>query len=108
MELKDLKYYYSSRTEKIHIQESYKVSKKYFKPLIKALREVYAKPFLKVAVFDNRSDRSLVLEWAAHNLLYKLGIARDHTADLGLEWPQKWYLKLGYWIVGNLGMIFLK
>lgn len=37
----------------------------------------------------NRSMDSLVREWCAHNLLYDLGLWRDHTADVDLNYPQR-------------------
>lgn len=36
-----------------------------------------------------RSNFSLLLEWASHNLLYDLHIARERTKDVDLEYPQK-------------------
>lgn len=55
-----------------------------------------------------RSDFSLSMEWASHNFAYKLGIARKRTASVDLNYPQKWYVKALYTIVGLLGWIFIK
>ena len=50
----------------------------------------------------NRSMHSLKLEWAAHNLLYALGYKKDKTKDVDLDYPQKWYMKIAYGILGNI------
>lgn len=48
----------------------------------------------------NRSVKLLIKEWVTHNRLYKLGIKRDRTKDVDLEYNQKWYLKIIYSILG--------
>ena len=37
-----------------------------------------------------RSSESLEAEWGVHNVLYRLGIFRSRTKDVGLNFPQKW------------------
>jgi len=49
-----------------------------------------------------RSRKSMILEWRAHNLLYRLGIKKSKTADVDLEYPQPWYMKVIYWILGRI------
>ena len=55
-----------------------------------------------------RSDRALKCEWATHNLCYNLGIKRDRTADVDLNFKHKWYMNLAYWIVGNIALLVIK
>lgn len=55
-----------------------------------------------------RSDASIRREWAVHNLAYSLGIKRDKTADVDLNYEQKWYTKLFYFIFGSIAMLFIK
>ena len=50
----------------------------------------------------------MVLEWAAHNMLYNLNIQRERTKDVDLDYPQKWYYKVGYGICGVVALIFIK
>ena len=50
----------------------------------------------------------MILEWEAHNFLYWLGINHDKTSDVDLDYPQPWYMKVGYWVLGVLGKIFNK
>ena len=40
-----------------------------------------------------------VVEWKAHNLLYFLNIKRDHTQSVDYTVKEKWYRKLGYWLL---------
>lgn len=99
MQLRDLKYYASTRDNgKIHIEDSYRVLKDEILPIIQELRKVYAiNP-----VLNNRSDESLRWEWLVHNLLYKFGIFRSRTKDLGLEFPQSKWLQFWYKVFGKL------
>ena len=55
-----------------------------------------------------RSDNSIRREWALHNWAYSLGIKRDKTADVDLNFEQKWYEKLGYFIIGSIAMLVIK
>lgn len=56
----------------------------------------------------HRSTGSLRREWCAHNFAYNLGIKRDKTKDCDLNYEQTWYVKLAYWIVGNISWLFIK
>ncbi|MBQ6952580.1 MAG: hypothetical protein IJP81_01565 [Bacteroidales bacterium] len=47
-------------------------------------------------------------ELAAHNALHALGIFRSRTGDVDLNWPQPWYIRLGYAILGTLAWPFIK
>lgn len=49
-----------------------------------------------------RSDKSLVNEWRAHNLLYDLHLFRSHTRDVDLDWPAKWYTEVIYAVLSFL------
>lgn len=55
-----------------------------------------------------RSIGSLRREWAAHVLAYNLGIRRDKTADVDLDYEPKWYHNLAYWVVGNIALWVIK
>lgn len=53
-------------------------------------------------VTKNRSMFSLCNEWIAHSHLYKLGIARSHTRDVDLEYPQPVLHTIAWTILGTL------
>lgn len=84
----------------IHINLSCAYSKESFDSVFSFLREYY--PTNNVLV--NRSNKSLSQEWATHNLLYDLHICRSHTKDVDLNYPQTFWEKLGYSIVGTFAL----
>ena len=55
-----------------------------------------------------RSFRSLKAEWAVHDALYALGIARERTKDCDLNIGQPWYTRAAYWLFGALAWPFIK
>lgn len=55
-----------------------------------------------------RSEKSLIREWASHNLAYDLGIRRNKTADCDLNYEIKWYHKFIYDIVGTIALWVIK
>lgn len=49
--------------------------------------------------FGKRSDKSLLVEWKAHNILYKKGWFKKRTRDTGLN-PKESYLRRAfYWLI---------
>lgn len=49
-----------------------------------------------------RSMTSLIDEWIAHNLLFKLNLFRKHTKDCNFESNQKIHIKFSYFILGKI------
>lgn len=94
----------------IHIKDSYRISRHSFRAVLD-LRESNAKAkgdTNELEVFGNRSKFSLMMEWAAHNFCYALGIARARTSDADLNYPQKWYARIGYTVAGILVWLFIR
>lgn len=56
----------------------------------------------------HRSEANIKREWAAHVLAYSLGINIAKTESVDLEYEQKWWMSLAYFIVGNIALIFIK
>ena len=54
-----------------------------------------------------RSNFSMINEWRVHNLLYDLHYKRERTADVDLDYPQKWYIKLAYTLLSPLYLHFI-
>ena len=52
-------------------------------------------------VTRNRSMFSLCNEWIAHTHLYRLGIARSHTRDVDIEYPQSALHAIAWTIIGT-------
>lgn len=88
----------------IRIIDSCYVSKKDFDFVLNTIREDNPDN----VVMSNRKNPGMRREWATHNLLYSLHLWRDHTKDVDLNYPQKWYVSLTYGIVGFFAMLFIK
>lgn len=87
----------------LHLIDSYKVSKKRFDGELNRIKAIHPNSDVW-----KRSRCSMKLEWATHNGLYAIGIMRDHTKDVDINYPQKWYAKVGYAVCGSLFWIFIK
>lgn len=59
-------------------------------------------------VVGHRSRKSLIREWAAHKLCYRLGLWKARMLSVDLNWPQKWYVSLCYWSIGGIASWFYK
>ena len=94
---------YTVSENNIHLESSFKVRKEEFERELKALRE--QNPESQVW---NRSIDSLKREWAAHNAFHALGVFRSRTAHMDLNWPQPWFIRLGYAIIGRIAWPFIK
>lgn len=85
----------------IHIHESYKVSKRSFKAVLATFTDAEARE-----VKAHRSTYSLCAEWACHNFLYRIGIARERTKDVDLDYPcdkPEWL----YIVLGTIVKLFI-
>lgn len=87
----------------VHIEDSWRVSKTIMESELRFIR--LNQPNSQVWL---RSLHSLKMEWCTHNLLYALGIKRCHTVDVDLNYPQEWYVKLIYAVVGPIAYLFIK
>lgn len=75
----------------VHIQNSYKVKTiPEMEYIIETLRIKY--PLCEVL---QRPTNSLINEWRTRNLLYTLGISKDHTKDIDLN-TNPWYIDIMY------------
>ena len=81
----------------IKIIDSYKLNNK------KEMKAVIEKILSKVPIYiRTRSVDALVREWRSHNILYKLGLFRTHTADCDLETNEKTHRRFIYFFLGRL------
>ena len=88
----------------IHIQDSCYISKRDFSQVL----DWYEYRHPGNPVFKKRSRFSLKTEWATHNALYDLGIRREQTASVDLNYPQKIWERLVYPMAGCLVWLFIK
>lgn len=88
----------------ITIYDSWEVSKHDFDSVLFEIETAYPEN----KVICERSMCSLKLEWACHNFLYKINYKRKRTKDTDLEYPQPWYMKIGYTLGGIMVWLFIK
>lgn len=94
---------YKILENRIKLIDSYMMSEAEFYGALDEIQKLYPSH-----VAFKRTRRSMILEWRAHNFLYWLGIKQNKTADVDLEYPQSWFKKIAYGILGILGKIFIK
>ena len=94
---------YEVSSNNIKLKSSFEVSKEDFERELLAMRERHPE-----SQVWNRSIDSLKREWAAHNAFYAMGIYRNRTALMDLNWPQLWFVRLGYAILGKIAWPFIK
>ena len=94
---------YSVSENNIHMDSSFLVSKDDFESELNALREQHPE-----SQVWNRSLESLKREWATHNAFHAMGIFPNRTGHMDLNWPQPWFVRLGYAIFGKIVWPFIK
>ena len=87
----------------IHLESSFRVRKDDFESELEAMRERHPE-----SLVWNRSIDSLKREWAAHNAFHAMGIFRSRTGHMDLNWPQPWFVRLGYALIGRIIWPFIK
>jgi len=81
----------------IRIKDSWKVWKADIPGIIDGIRKDYPDN----GVVKTRWRYSLIMEWVAHNFLYKIDYKRERTADVDLN-VMPWYEQLLYCVCGTL------
>lgn len=87
-----LNFKYNKKTHNIKIVDSYLVTDK--KRMIEYLNQL---PLEKV----NRSLKSCLNEWIAHNRLYNLGLFKNHTSDCDLTQNESGFRRVCYWLLSR-------
>ena len=89
----------------IHIEGSSKMGRADF------LAALPAEPFHSdeaAVVMTRRSTLSILREWAAHKLLYQLGLFISHTESVDLDTPQPFLARAAYFLVGGAALPFYR
>ena len=94
---------YTVTSNNIHLESSFRVRKEDFESELNAIRAQYPD-----SLVWNRSMGSLKREWAAHNALHAMGVFRNRTGHMDLNWPQPWFIRLGYALLGTVAWPFIK
>lgn len=81
-----------------HIEDSYKITKD--KAMYNILNQIRISNIhnRNLAIF-NRSLKSMIIEWRAYNLLYKLHICKERTKSVDLYLNEPLYKKISYYIL---------
>lgn len=87
-----LNFKYNKETHNIKIIDSYLVTDK--KRMIEYLNQL---PLERV----NRTFKSCLNEWIAHNRLYNLGLFKNHTSDCDLTMNESLFRRVCYWILSR-------
>ena len=87
----------------LKIFDSYKVSKCDFKKELKAINEESPE-----SEIWNRGYNQMCLEWAVHNACYALNIKRSSTKDVDLNYPQSFFVRALYAVIGCAVWLFIK
>lgn len=95
---------YKVTEDKIHIEDSYLVVKREFKPILSEVKNEHP----ECQVTKNRTMFTLCMEWATHNMLYNLGLFTSHTKSVDLNYPQNKLCTFAYIVCGLASWIFLK
>ena len=94
---------YTITKDNLHLVDSHKVIKRVFDRELSRIKGLHPNSDVWL-----RSFRSMRKEWATHNALYALGLFRKRTKDCDLNYPQRWYAKVAYSILGTLVYPFIK
>ena len=100
--MKDINYTVTDNN--IHIEDSYKLTKKTFKNLLNEIKKEY--PLNKV--LNIRNLCSLKLEWMTHKFLYKIKYQINRTKDVDLDIMETPKRLFGYHVIGALTWIFFR
>lgn len=92
---------YTISDSNLHICKSCRYRKSEMLPALRLIREIHAKKQVW-----RRSEKSLVAEWEAHNALYNLHIMRSRTAEVDLNYPQKY--EWAYFLLAPFAKLIIK
>lgn len=89
-------------TNNIHIEDSYTITNPVdMRNILNDTIEFLNANHITIDTpFNHRSICSMIYEWKTHNNLYKLNIEPDRTKSTDLDYPQKWYMKIFYFLCG--------
>lgn len=83
-----------------HIDNSFRIIyKEDMEDLLNEYRHKYNSSIFSNFIINRRSIKSMVYEWAAHNLLYQLGLFKSHTKDVDLD-DEPLYRRICYYVLG--------
>lgn len=94
---------YKVYDNRVKLLDSYLVPKAKYGRELQSIRNLHP----NLPLWD-RSEASMRREWAAHSILYGLGIKRSKTKDCDLNFETKWYHNIIYVVVGMVALWVIK
>ena len=91
-------------TNNIHIQDSYLVWRRNdMKLILNSIQDFLKENNITMDTpFNHRSINSMVNEWVTHNNAYSLCFEESRTRSVDLNYPQKWYMPILYWLCSRI------
>jgi len=92
-------FYVNVTESNVHIHDSYKI-----KGNRRKLEIISAITAACPTAFKTRTIKSVLREWRAHNILYRMHIKRKSTMHTDIEAKQKLKYKIGYLLISIFGI----
>ena len=85
----------------INIKDSYTIKDPFeMRVILKEIKEFLKENNITMGTpFNHRSLWSMIREWVSHNNAYVIGYKRERVGSVDLNFPQKWYVKVLYFIL---------
>ena len=85
----------------INIKDSYTIKDPFeMRVILKEIKEFLKENNITMNTpFNHRSFWSMIREWVSHNNAYIIGYKRERVGSVDLNFPQKWYVKVLYFIL---------
>ena len=85
----------------INIKDSYTIKDPFeIRVILKEIKEFLKENNITMDTpFNHRSLWSMIREWVSHNNAYVIGYKRERVGSVDLNFPQKWYVKVLYFIL---------
>ena len=85
----------------INIKDSYTIKDPFeMRVILKEIKEFLKENNITMDTpLNHRSLWSMIREWVSHNNAYVIGYKRERVGSVDLNFPQKWYVKVLYFIL---------
>ena len=85
----------------INIKDSYTIKDPFeMRVILKEIKEFLKENNITMDTpFNYRSLWSMIREWVSHNNAYVIGYKKKRVSSVDLNFPQKWYVKVLYFIL---------
>ena len=87
--------------DNINIKDSYQVRNPFdMRSILKELKKFLKENNITMDTpLNHRSIYSMIREWISHNNAYVVGYKKERVCSVDLNFPQKWYVKILYFVL---------